>query len=332
MGAFRHSLVSRVFKLKSIPSAPGVSMRHTLHGFQSAIYTGLIREKFDIAFSRNIFYAFLSTRFLKVPTIYDAHHPIANTAARIVFSLFRESEFLLKLVAISKGIGDIYLKLGLSKQKLTIAPNGVDIERFNQKLIATEARNKLGLPQERKIISHIGNIYPGRGIELLIEAALEFKNSLFLIVGGEDRDIERYKNQAKKIGVDNVIFTGFVPPSIISLYFFSTDLLILPYTSKMTSKFKRIETDFASLLKLPEYMASGCPIISTQIPAVSEFLRDGENAIIIDPDSTSAIIWGIKKALSNKNLCEKIAKQAAIDAKKYTLEERAKKILDDVQI
>lgn len=190
--------VSRVFKLKSIPSAPGVSMRHTLHGFQSAIYTGLIREKFDIAFSRNIFYAFLSTRFLKVPTIYDAHHPIANTAARIVFSLFRESEFLLKLIAISKGIGDIYLKLGLSKQKLTIAPNGVDIERFNQKLTATEARNKLGLPQERKIISHIGNIYPGRGIELLIEAALEFKNSLFLIVGGEDRDIERYKNQAKK--------------------------------------------------------------------------------------------------------------------------------------
>ncbi|MER3446002.1 MAG: hypothetical protein C4291_03825 [Candidatus Dadabacteria bacterium] len=324
--------INRVFKLKFIPSAPGVSMRHILHGLQSAFYTASKRGRFDIAFSRNIFYAFLSTRFLKIPTIYDAHHPIANTAARIIFDFFKESKFLLKFVVISKGIGDICLKFGLPEGKLAVVPNGVDIERFNQKLSPKEARSRVGLPQERKIISHIGNIYPGRGIELLIEAAQEFKDLLFLMVGGEDRDIERYKKLAKKTGVDNVIFTGFIPPSIISLYFFSTDFLILPYTLKMTSKFRRIETDFASLLKLPEYMASGRPIISTRIPAVSEFLRDEENAIIIDPDSTLAIIGGIKRALSNKILCEKIAKQAAIDAKKYTLEERAKRILDDVQI
>jgi glycosyltransferase involved in cell wall biosynthesis len=152
--------VSRVFKLKFIPSAPGISMRYTLHGLQSTFYIASKRGRFDVAFSRNIFYAFLSTRFLKIPTIYGAHHPIANTAAHITFNFFKESEFLLKFVVISKGIGDICLKLGLPEEKLAIAPNGVDIERFTQKLSPKEARDKLGLPQEKKIVSHIGNIYP----------------------------------------------------------------------------------------------------------------------------------------------------------------------------
>ncbi len=331
-GIYDYYGIERLFSIKFIPSAPGLSTRHLVHGFQSAFYTAKRRGGFDIVLSRNLFYALLSTRLLQIPTIYDAHHPIPHSIARMAFKLFKDSKYLIRFVAISKGIGKLCLGLGLPEEKLIIAPNGVDLERFANKPTKNEARTRLGLPLDKRIISHIGNIYPGRGIDLLIEAMEEFKDTLLLIVGGEEKDIKRYKRFAEARGVNNVLFTGFVPPSRVSPYFFATDFLILPYTSNMTSKVGRVETNFASLLKLSEYMASERPIISTSIPAVTDTLRNEENAILVEPDSVEPLVRGIRKAISDEALCKRIANQAAIDSRRYSLEERVRKIFNGITI
>lgn len=329
---FEHYGVNPNFKLKLLHSAPGLSLRHFYHGLTSALYTYVNRDKYDLVFSRNIFYALLSSRVLRIPTIFDAHHPIDSKAGMLAFKLLKDSDKLLKFVVISDAIAQMCLEQGLPKEKLTVAPNAVDIDRFNVEISTEEARRKLGLPLDKTIISHIGNIYAGRGIELLIDVSHKFPDALILIVGGEESDINKYKTLAVAQGAENVIFTGFIPPSKVSLYFFATDVLTIPYTTKMTTKWGRIETNCASLLKLAEYMASRRPIVSTNIPAIASTLKDGVNSVLIRPDSVSALEEGIRKVIGDKKLANKIARQAALDSKHLSLENRVSMIFGDSNI
>lgn len=324
--------VEPYFKLKLLPQAPGLSLRHFFHGVASALYVARRKSSYDLVFSRNILFAMLSARVLGMPTIYDAHHPPDSRASRSAFMLIKNSKLLLKFVAISEGIGKVFLELGLPEEKLILAPNGVDVSKFSSLGGKEEAREELGLPRERTIVSHIGNIYSGRGIELLLDASRRFPEVLFLIVGGEEQDVARCKRLAKRLGVSNVVFAGFVPPGKVARYYAASDYLVLPYTTKMTTKWGRVEADFASLLKLAEYMASGKPIIATDIPAVRYALRDGFNSILVPPDSTDAIAEGIERALRNPVLSARIGGQARLDAERFSLERRVEKIFGNPKI
>ena len=80
-------------------------------------------------------------------------------------------------------------------------------------------------------------------------------------------------------------------------------------------------------MKLFEYMASGRPIVASNIPSIAEILNK-DNAILVDPDNPEELASGIKQHLVNSDLAEKIAKQAYQDGRQYTWEERAKRISD----
>jgi glycosyltransferase involved in cell wall biosynthesis len=325
-GIYDYYGVEPIFRLKLLPQAPGLSLRHLVHAIASALYTARKKSNYDLVFSRNLLFAMLSARVLGLPTIYDAHHPPDSPASRSALMLVKDSELLIKLVAISEGIGRVFLGLGLPGEKLTLAPNGVDVSRFSSLGKKEEARAGLGLPREGTIVSHIGNIYSGRGIELLLDASRMFPKVLFLIVGGEERDVARCKRLAERLGVSNVVFTGFIPPGKVVSYYAASDYLVLPYTTRMTTKWGRVEADFASLLKLAEYMASGKPIIATDIPAVRYALRDGFNSILVAPDSAEAIAKGIGRALCDPALSARIGEQARLDAARFSLKQRVEKI------
>jgi len=102
----------------------------------------------------------------------------------------------------------------------------------------------------------------------------------------------------------------------------------MPYTSRMTIKGGVAAAEFTSPIKLFEYMASRRPIVATALPSVKEILEDGKNALIVEPNSEDSLYYGIKRALDDRELAERLALQASNDARNYTWEERAKKILN----
>lgn len=330
MNIFEYYGVTPCFKITTLQSYTNKnsSARHVVHGAFSAIYTRFKRKNFDLILTRNIVYTYLSTQLFEIPTIYDAHHPLVNKAANLLFSSFKDSKYLLRFSTNSQGLGNMYLGLGLPKDKLVVAPNGVDLERFEAALSKDEARRQLGLENQRDIVCYAGNTYRGRGIELLIDVALRLKEVLFLIVGGLENDIKYYREIAQKKNAENFNLVGFVPHKSVPLYLSSADLLVIPYTSRMTIQGGTIAAEFTSPIKLFEYMACCRPIVATALPSVKEILEDGENALIVEPDSEDSLYYGIKRALDDRELAERLALQASIDVKKYTWEERVKKILN----
>lgn len=325
---FEYYNVEPNFRLTTLPSFKyNTSARHIAHGAVSAVYTRFKRKELDLVITRNMFYAYLAANF-NIPTIYDAHHPPVDRVAHLVFKSFKDSDNLLRFSTNSQGLGDIYLSLGLKQEKLVVAHNGVDLNGFKLVPSKEEARRELGLSIEKKIVCYSGNMYSGRGIEFLIEAALRLKDVLFLVVGGLESDNARYKSIAQDKKAENFLLVGFVPQKAVSLYLSSADLLVMPYTSNMTIRDGTKARYFTSPIKLFEYMASCRPIVATALPSIKEILVDEENALLVQPDSVESLLAAIKRGLTDKGLAEKLSAQAASDVKKYTWEERVKKILN----
>ncbi|MGQ0794293.1 MAG: glycosyltransferase family 4 protein [Deltaproteobacteria bacterium] len=313
------------FQISTLPRSPVA--RHIAHGAAAALATLMGRGTFDLAVTRNIVFAYLAAVFLQVPTVYDAHHPLVNRAARFLFDSFKDSKYLVRFTTNSAGLGAIYLSLGLPREKLVVAPNGVDLDKFDNLPEKESARAALGLPNDKKIVCYAGNTYQGRGIETLAAIAAEMRDALFLVVGGLEADNQKYRKLAESLGAANFILTGFVPHKSVPLYLAASDALVMPYTSAMTIKGGTAAADFTSPIKLFEYMAARRPIVATSIPSLGEILEDGKNAILVAPDSRDALLEGIESALGNPDLAEKLAGRARREVAQYTWEQRVKKIL-----
>lgn len=316
------------FKLTPFPYFKNTSARNIAHGILSSVYTKFRRRDVDLVVTRNIVFTYLSTSFLfNIPTVYDAHHPPVKGASRL-FNSFKDSKSLVRFSTNSRGLGEIYLKRGLPEEKLVVAHNGVDLSRFGDPLSKSEARKLLGLPEDKKIVSYVGNIYEGRGIELLIDAATLFPDVLFEIVGGLQKEVDRLRAMARQKNADNINFRGHVPHKDVPRYLYAADALVMPYTSGMTIKGGTVATDFTSPIKLFEYMASGRPIVATKIPSVMEILRDGENAVLVEPDNYNSLARGIEQVLNNQKTADKLANASRQDVARYSWETRAKKLLN----
>jgi glycosyltransferase involved in cell wall biosynthesis len=323
---FQYYGVESNFRIVSFPYFGNTTVRNITHGVLASVYAGKRRKEFDLAVTRNIVFASIATNILGVPTVYDAHHPLV-TGARVLFNSFKRSERLVRFSTNSRGLGEIYLSEGLPLEKLVVAHNGVDLQGYRSLPDKSRARADLGLPPDKKIVCYSGNIYEGRGIEHLIEIAPGMSGVLFLIVGGLESDVRRCRSLAREKRAENIKFTSYVHHNTVPLYLAASDVLVMPYTSRMTIRGGTVARDFTSPIKLFEYMASGRPVVATSIPSVSEILRDGVNAILVPPDSPEAIAAGIKRALNDPALAKALSERASSDVRGYTWEARAKKLL-----
>lgn len=212
-------------------------------------------------------------------------------------------------------------KFNINNKKIICEPNAVEIKYFNINITRKKAREKLNLPLDKKIIVYTGHLYSWKGVDTLVEATkLLNKNILVYLVGGTKKDIEKYKKKIKYL--ENIKLVGFRPHSEIPYWQKSANALVLPNTAK-----ENISKYYTSPMKLFEYMASKIPIIASDIPSISEILNDN-NAIMFESDNpknlSEKIIWVFK----NRDEGNKIAKNAFIDAEKYTWKNRAKRIIN----
>ena len=76
-----------------------------------------------------------------------------------------------------------------------------------------------------------------------------------------------------------------------------------------------------------EYMASGRPIVASNLPAIKEILHD-KNAVLVRPDDPDSLAEGIKSIIDNRVLAEEISQKSRFDAENYTWQKRVDKILN----
>ena len=297
-----------------------------------SVLPGRVKDDFNSALTRDLVFAWFATRAYGIPTVYDAHHPPVNRGAERIIGSFSRSESLLGMSFNSRGLREIYSHLGIAGRNPVVAPNGFELEAFEGECDISSLRARLGLPLDRKIVCYCGNTYRGRGIEILVRAAVQMPEVEFLIVGGRERDNALWREMARQSGAGNFRMEGFVRQREVSAYLLASDVLVMPYSSGVTIRDGTEVGEFTSPLKLFEYMAAGKPIIATGVPSVLEILRPGENSVVTPPDDEEEFIRALQLVLRDSELCARISQRARSDATEYTWEKRVSKIIDGVGI
>jgi len=189
-----------------------------------------------------------------------------------------------------------------------IVPTGIDLKRFNN-LSRKEIRASLNLKNDEKIILFIGNLRPVKGVIFLIQA-MKFiidKNMnvrLFIVGSGEER--KNLENIVKKYDLQKyVTFFGRVSNLKISENIVASDLFVLPSLSE------------GFPLVILEAMASGLPIIASNVGGLSEIIKDFENGFLVKPKNPEKIAEKVIFLLNDEKLRKTISKNNKEEAKKY---------------
>jgi len=217
-------------------------------------------------------------------------------------------------------------KFKISIEKLFLARNAFDAGIFDFEMNKENARQKTGLSNDKKIILYTGHLYDWKGVYVLARAAKDLPDFLFVFVGGTDLDVEKFKSDC--FGIDNIMILGHKSHALIPFYLKSADVLVLPNSAHSKNKrFVSYSQYDTSPLKLFEYMASGTPIVASNLPSIIEILSVS-NSFIFEPDNHEDLSEKILYVLKNKDDANSKSKKARSDAKNYTIENRAKDTLD----
>jgi len=227
------------------------------------------------------------------------------------------------LIAITNKLKELYTELGIPEDRILVAHHGVDLARFERKSDKKQARKKLGLPLGKKLVCYTGHLYPWKGVYVLAQSAKLLSGCQFVVVGGMADDIKKYRAYLDAENISNIKTVGYVQPALVADYLSASDVLVLPNSAK-----KRVSDYYSYPIKLFEYMTAERPIIASNLPSLREILRDGENAILVEPDDPRALLKGIQRVLDDPDLARRISEQAYSEVMQYSWEERARKILE----
>ncbi len=174
-----------------------------------------------------------------------------------------------------------YRRLGVPAAKLRVVHNGFDPNRMEPILSKSEARLKLDLPLDRRIVAYAGRINEKKGLDIILDLANRMPEVLFLLVGSTGRGPIEMEAEAR----ENVRIEPWQTASSIAPYLYASDVLTIPPSSV---PLERVGNTVLPL-KLFLYLAAGRPIFAASTPDTAELLVHDENAWLVPPgDATKA--------------------------------------------
>ncbi len=269
----------------------------------------LLFQKKDIRYTRD----FIAGFFLR-DLIVEAHYLPEKISS--VFRMFiKETK---AWIVLTRFLAQELVAEGVLEKNILIAPDAVDIKKFDIPVTQQECRERLQLPKDKKIVLYTGHLYEWKGVDTLIVASALLDDSYIVyLVGGTVEDVARYKKKVE--GNSRIVIVGHRSYLEIPLWLKAADVLVLPNMGE-----KAISRLYTSPMKLFEYMASKRPIISSDLPSLREILNEN-NAFFVAPGDARGLAQEIKKNVGSNEARQKTEK-AFLDVQQYTWEKRAKNI------
>ncbi len=184
------------------------------------------------------------------------------------------------IFCISNFLINYYKAKGISSSKLILIPSTVDPERFINNTIK---------PVNYNYVGYFGSLTFDRDdIGLLIRAYAKFnynKDSIRLVLGGFCTEGQRIEiiNLIKELKIENnVILLGYLSREEIIKYVAHADVLVMVRANDLLS-----QASYPS--KLTEFLASSNPVISVNVGEISYYIKDAQDAFLIEPGDENAL-------------------------------------------
>ena len=270
---YRYYDVEDCFEIKLIQSPGSGRLSAFYLAFRAMLEVLFYRP--DVAYTRSpvssFFFSFMGCRF-----VYEAHVLLHHTGHKWLASFYRrfsQARRFLGMVAISSALKNLYVERGTSAEDIFVAHDGADAKPLD-----VQGRLKGNLHFNA---GYFGNVYKGRGVDIIIGMAHKMPEVGFHIIGGSSQDVD------PTIEIpENMFFYGFLPPSEVHLYRNACDVLLAPYQPEVFVSNKKAysTSSYMSPLKIFEYMSARKPVIVSDMPVLREVLAE-DCAMLVSPSN-----------------------------------------------
>ncbi len=307
---------------------PKVPCGGMFYGLQVLLALRRQTAQADLLYARCLYSAFLA-RHLGIPLIYECHAlPRTRFHWRLQASVLA-SKHLRGLVVISNALRrdceSVFPSL-CSRVPVVVEP---DAAPFANPVPEGEYPTFRSNGENVVRIVYTGSLLPGKGVETVIALARRCPRYQFHILGGLP-DV-RAAQQKQDVPV-NLHHHGFLPPAETRCWQAEADILLLPNQREVLADKGRVDIGrWTSPLKMFEYMASGVPLIASDLPILREVLVAEHNCLMAPPDDIPAWSKAIERLVKDPELGRRLAANARAEvAGKHNWPARAERILRDL--
>ncbi|BAZ31269.1 putative glycosyl transferase [Cylindrospermum sp. NIES-4074] len=224
------------------------------------------------------------------------------------------------LIITPSGVTSEYLQSrGVAVEKIRVIPNGVDLDVFTY-----HNAPQADIPDDHVLnMLYFGILSPWQGVNLAVEALglvnRDFPACLTVIGQGRDEQIKALKHLAFKLGVADklTILEPMLQTQLVE-YIHASDVILAPLTPN-----DRNLVQGCCPLKILEGMATGTPVIASDLPVVRELGQDGVDFLLVKSGSAKAIKDGVLRLRSDRQLASQLAINARRRVEEYYTWKRA---------
>jgi glycosyltransferase involved in cell wall biosynthesis len=194
------------------------------------------------------------------------------------------------VISVSDALKREMVRLGMPEAKARTIGNGIDLERFAP-VPQSEARRRLGMPENSRVIVSVGALIPLKRHDSLIAAAarlLPRVPDLRLYIVGEGKCRRRLQALAAANGIaDRVTLAGAQPNEELKYWYSAADVSCVASSRE----------GWANVLL--ESLACGTPVVATNVGGAPEAIASPELGLLVGQD-VSAIAEGLERALTRQ--------------------------------
>jgi glycosyltransferase involved in cell wall biosynthesis len=175
------------------------------------------------------------------------------------------------------------------------------------------------LPEGNRVL-YAGQLYPWKGVDVLVEAVAQLGDVRLVILGGieGEGDLARVRALVAARGLaSRTEMPGTVPQTRVAEEMRRASIVVVPFLrTAMTER-------HTSPLKAFEAMAAGRAIVATDLPSSREILEDQKDALLVPPGDPAALASALRQVLSDRPLATRLARAAFDKAPRYSWDARA---------
>ncbi len=176
-----------------------------------------------------------------------------------------------------------------------VIPNAVDADTFNPDNSGTRIRKKYGIGKDEKVVLYVGRIVPHKGIHYLIRSAKHLNDDVKYVIVGTGEYREYLMDLVRTNNLENrVIFAGRVPMKELPEYYAAADVFVLPSISRLEA---------FGIVAL-EALASGVPVVVSDIPGVRDVIVEGRQGLLAEPMKPTNIAGKVRTILENPDMAK----------------------------
>ncbi len=205
---------------------------------------------------------------------------------------------------------DVINNFDVPETNVHVMSMGVDTSVFNY-VAKVEAREKLSLPIEEKILIFVGNVIQAKGLLELVEAfdslKMSFPDSSLYVIGSQKdaQFVEELRSFIREKDVEDIHFKEPLGQADLALWMSAADALVLPSYH-----------EGFGLVAL-EAMSAGTKVVATDVGGLSYLLKD-RAGILVEPKNPDSLVKGLWSALDeNSDVIDETVVQAKIAQHSY---------------